>query len=305
MTNPYGGQPGQYDPTQQAGIPSQPGWSSPPGPAAGGGYPPMGGPPAGPPMQQPGYPQAGYPQPGYPQPGYPQAGYPQAGYSAGGPPPKKSRTGLIVTAILVVAVLIAGGITAAILLGGDKKKDDTSATGSPSTSVPTSGYPSSESPSASVPVPLPGGKFSYTEFGQDWNFRLGDMSAQADWVRGTDYPSCSAFEEAGKMTDLGCRYGSLLVWKAQGGDLMLTQLVMTFTDSAAASASDGKFTDDDLDLPSGSYLTGFATGKWRNGAAREFVVVTVATATSAVPVDTVQKYLQYRQADTIGALALR
>lgn len=274
------------------------------------------------PAQQ-GYPQAGQPQdtgygqpPGFAQslrygqqqpdgPGFPPPpGFPQ---QPGYPPQQpKSNTGLIIGVVLGAVVLLAVAVGAIVLVsGGDDatQADATSTTESP-TLVPATSAPPRTTATTSKAAPG-GSRFSYTEYGKDWNFKLGDVALHATYVTGQDYDSCAPIEKAGKMTGLGCKRASSMAWKAENGGLMLTQLVLTMSDDAKASAAHNQFEDTDLELPDGSYIADFETGKWRDGSQSKFVVVTVATATAAVDEATVSKYLQYRNSDTIGALAFR
>ncbi|RMI27864.1 hypothetical protein [Nocardia stercoris] len=270
-----------------------------------------------PPQSQPGYPQQpGYPaQPGYPpqqgfaQPGYPQQpGYP--GYGPGYPvPPKKSRTGLIVgLALGVVALLVIGGI-AVYAASSHDSNNDAAASSSSSAAATTTSSSTTTTTRSSAPTtnPSTANKFSYTEFGKDWNFKLGDVALTASWVKGEDFPSCSPIEKAGKMTGLGCKSASRLTWKAEGGALMLSQLVLTMSDESSASAAsqDGQFEDDDLHWPADGEISDWATGKWRDGSQKNFLVITEVTATSGVDPDLAAKYLKYRQSDSVTAFLFR
>ncbi|GAC57111.1 hypothetical protein GOHSU_16_00670 [Gordonia hirsuta DSM 44140 = NBRC 16056] len=299
MTQPPGPQPGpgQPDPHWQETVAGQLG------------YPPQG-------YGQPGQTPQGYGQPVYGQPGYPPQGYgqPGPGQPPGFPPqpPKKSNTALTVglTVVGVVGVAVVAALVAGVvfLIANDDEDESTgTAASSPSSSASSSAPSSSASSAASSrPRPAAGERFTYTEFDGDWNFRLGDVALQAEWVRGEDFSDCGPLESDGKLTALGCKYGSLLVWKAEGGDVMLTQYVFTMTDAAAAkAAADSDLSDSDLKAITGTYISGFKTGKWRNGDSREFLVATIATGTAAVPEATVEEYLRYRQADSTGALSFR
>ncbi|MBL1076460.1 hypothetical protein JK358_18845 [Nocardia sp. 2] len=274
-----------------AEYPAQQGWPGQPADQSGGWQ-----------QQQPGWDgqqgygqQGGYQQPGYQQPG---GGYPQ--------PPKKSNTGLIVGIAAAVVVVLAAVVGAAVFVTREDSGDQAIATSTTTTTSTSSSAPTTTKSTTTTSRSAPAGaKFSYTEYGNFWNFKLGDVALQADWVKGNDYNDCGNFEEAGKMTGLGCQYGSELVWKAEGGELMLTQFVLTMSDAAKAEAASGQFDDGDLKLRPGSYISDFETGKWKDGSEKQFLVVTVATATTAVPVETVEKYLRYRHSDTLGALIFR
>ncbi|MTE15176.1 hypothetical protein [Nocardia aurantiaca] len=291
------GWPGQQPAGQAGWEPTQVNWT------AQQGYP-----------QQQGHPQdTGYAQqPGFQQnPGFSQqAGFPQhPGFpqQPGFPPPQqpKTNTGLIVGVVLGVVVLLAVAVGAIVLVSGEgdsSQADATTTTTAPTTtsaSTTTRGAPTT---SKSAPG---GSRFSYTEFGKDWNFKLGDVALQAAYVSGRDFDSCAPIEEAGKLTGLGCQRASEMAWKAENGALMLTQLVLTMSDADKASGADGQFDDKDVILPEGSYINDFETGKWRDGSQGKFLVITVATATPAVDDATISKYLKYRNSDTLGALAFR
>ncbi|WP_157514353.1 hypothetical protein [Nocardia concava] len=279
---------------QQPGYPQDPGYGQPQGYPQGAGF-----------GQQTGYPQ----DPGYGQPqGYPQAGYgQQPGYQQPGfpPPQPKSKAGLIIGLVVGAVVVLALAVGGIVLVS---KKDDSStqADATTTTSLATTSAQATTRTAPATTKPAPGGKgFSYTEYGKDWNFKLGDVALQATYVSGRDYDSCAPIEEAGKLTSLGCKAASEMAWRAEGGQLMLTQLVLTMSDEDRASSADGQFDDKDVNLPQGSYIADFENGKWRDGSQGKFLVITVATATASVDDETVSKYLKYRNSDTLGALAFR
>ncbi|MFZ2510044.1 MAG: hypothetical protein WAW85_02990 [Gordonia sp. (in: high G+C Gram-positive bacteria)] len=220
-------------------------------------------------------------------------------------PPKKSNPALKVTLGVVAVAVVAALVATIVYFASREKGDDTQAAGvtTPNSTSATTTI-SSSAPSTSTSSSA-GGKFTYTEFDGNWNFRLGDVALTAEWVKGADYNDCASFEEANKLTSLGCQYGSELVWKTENGNLFLTQYIMTMTDAGAASAAIGQFTDDDMKLAPGSYISGFETGKWKDSAEKSFLVVTIATATAGVSADTVSEYLKYRHSDSVGALTFR
>ncbi|MFJ4655264.1 hypothetical protein ACIP5Y_28640 [Nocardia sp. NPDC088792] len=249
-----------------------------------------------------GYPQqAGYQQ-GYPQqPGFPQQGFPP-------PQPPKSKTGLIVGIVLGIVAVLAVAVGAIVFVTKDDSSNTASSTTKTTATTTTSSSsvaPTTAPTTSSKPPAAAGGRFSYTEYGQDWNFKLGNVQLSASWVGGHDYDTCAPIEKAGKLTSLGCQTASVLTWRTEGGAVLLTQLVLGMRDSDSASGADGQFTDDDLNLPSDSVIADFATGKWKDGSQGKFLVVTVGTATNAVDVPTVEKYLKYRHSDTLAALIWR
>jgi hypothetical protein len=219
---------------------------------------------------------------------------------------------VIVAAVLVVVALVVG---AGVIVYATRDKNDKQADGPGTSLVPvTSAAPSSSSPSTSKspssssrPTQPSGGRLSYTEYGgEDWNFKLGDVSLHATWVEGMDHPDCRSIEkQQDKLTGLGCQYAAELVYKAEDGTVMLTQFILAMSDAGTAEAAIGKYTDADLRLRTGTFIEDFAVGKWKDDTEKEFIVLTMATSTGAVDEDTVSKYLEYRQADMLGALAFR
>jgi hypothetical protein len=235
----------------------------------------------------------------------PPSAYPmQAWETPPRPPAPERRTGVIVAlAVGVVAVLVAVGVgvSANSRVQGHAQAaasaEATTRAGGITSTLPAAPAPGGTHPSS--------GRLSYTEFAKDWDFRFDRVELHADWVDGRDHADCHPIEVAGKLTSLGCGYAAELVYRAEGGALMLTQFVLGMADRSRAAAAKDRFTDADLTLRPGTYIKGYATGKWKDGSEKEFVVVTLATATGAVDPATVEKYLRYRHADTIGALAFR
>ncbi|MEU8899652.1 hypothetical protein [Nocardia sp. NPDC048505] len=161
-------------------------------------------------------------------------------------------------------------------------------------------------PSTKPAPSKPGNRFSYTELGGDaWDFKFGVVELHADWVDGRDYDSCRDIERDAKLTALGCQYASELAYRTENGGLMLTQFILTMPDDTAAVAAQTKFNGKDLRLRPGSYIANYAAGKWKNEAKKNFVVVTVATSTDAVPEAVLDKYLRYLHTDTTLALMFR
>ncbi|NKY29885.1 hypothetical protein [Nocardia gamkensis] len=236
----------------------------------------------------------------------PPSAYPmQAWETPPQPPAPERRTGVIVAlAVGVVAVLgavVGIGVSANSRVQGHAQAaasaEATTRAGGVTSTRPATPAPGGTHPSS--------GRLSYTEFAEDWDFRFDRVELHADWVDGRDHADCHPIEVAGKLTSLGCGYAAELVYRAEGGALMLTQFVLGMADRSRAAAAKDRFTDADLTLRPGTYIKGYATGKWKDGSEKEFVVVTLATATGAVDPATVEKYLRYRHADTIGALAFR
>ncbi|WP_454196672.1 hypothetical protein [Nocardia sp. Marseille-Q1738] len=214
------------------------------------------------------------------------------------PPPPKSSTGPIAGLVVgIVVVLVAVGIGVAVVPRehGSAQAAATSADATARATTATS----------TRPVGPSSGRLSHTEYAGNWDFRLGGVELHADWVDGRDHSDCGDIDKAGKLTGLGCTYAAEMVFRTEGGAVMLTQFILGMADENRAAAAKDRFADADLILRPGSYISGYATGKWKDGSQKEFVVVTIATATDAVAVETVEKYLRYRHADMLGALAFR
>lgn len=219
------------------------------------------------------------------------------------PPPPRSGKGVIVALVVgLVVVLVAVGVGVARYPRerGHAQAAATSAEATSAAATTRTGGATSTRPARPA-----SGRLSYTEYAGDWDFRFDRVELHADWVDGRDHADCGPIEAAGKLTGLGCAYAAELVYRTEGGALMLTQFVLGMTDQGRAAAAKDQFTDADLTLRPGTYIKGYATGKWKDGSQKEFVVVTLATATDAVDAPTVEKYLRYRHADILGALAFR
>ncbi|MBF6335456.1 hypothetical protein IU450_06110 [Nocardia abscessus] len=230
----------------------------------------------------------------------PPSAYPMAAWEPPPLPPPKSGTGVVAGLVAgVVAVLIAVAIGVAVYPREHERGHAQAAATSAEATTRASGITSTR------PVRPSSGRLSYTEYAKDWDFRFDRVQLHADWVDGRDHADCGPIEAAGKLTGLGCVYAAELVYRAEGGAVMLTQFVLGMTDPGRAAAAKDRFTDADLTLRPGTYIKGYATGKWKDGSEKEFVVITFATATDAVDAPTVEKYLRYRHADTLGALAFR
>ncbi|GAA5142810.1 hypothetical protein GCM10023340_06940 [Nocardioides marinquilinus] len=318
---PPSGSPGSWEPPPPPGHthlrPGTPGYVPPPqgGPPARGGYPPQG-PPPGPP-------------PWTPAPGGP-----------GGPPgpPPRRNTGLVVTLVVVVVLAIAAVTTLAVVLvngDDDEGRDSAGQSGRssqsdpadpadpadpsasepapPTASGPTSAPVSPVEPSTpaeppSSPEPPPADPpavepFSFTEYGDDWRFRLGDVQLRADFVRGWDYPSCAPAEKGSALTDLGCVRASEWTYRALDGDLALTQVVYTMRDERAATRLIKRelISEDSWQVKRASTLPGRA-GSWRANTTGVYVLLTVETHESSVPLKRAASFVNYGNADILGAL---
>ncbi|MFI5781168.1 hypothetical protein [Nocardia sp. NPDC051570] len=199
----------------------------------------------------------------------------------------------------MLAVAAVLGVTASVVMNRDKS--DSQADASASALAPAT---TTEPPV--VPLAQPSERLRYTEYGnKNWDFTLGAATLHADWVGGRDYPDCRAIDQTGKLADRGCQYAAELVYRAEGGCLMLTQFILAMPDARAASEAVGQLTAADLKLRQGTFIDNFATSKWKDESHRQFVVITVATATMDLDEATATKYLGNRHSDTINALARR
>lgn len=236
-----------------------------------------------------------------------QPAWDRSGYSMGSqsPPPPKNNSGLIVGIVFGVIALLVVTAGIAVVATRDSSRSATQA-GATSAPGPAPAVPTASGSAVAPPTgPATGTHLSYHEYEGNWDFKFGDVEMHADWVKGRDYPTCSDIEDTGKLTALGCQYAAELVLEAEGGALMLTQFILGMSSAQAAQAAPGKYTDADLKLRPGSYVDHFTIGKWKDDAEKEFVVITFATANGAVDEATAEKYLKYRHADIIGALAFR
>ncbi|KAF0836749.1 hypothetical protein [Nocardia caishijiensis] len=214
------------------------------------------------------------------------------------PPPRNSGSAWIVIALVVVAGLV-GGTGLLVWAGNDGVAG--SAVAASATDVPST----RKTTTTEKPPSKAGERLSYTDYEGPWDFKFDNVELHADWVDGRDHTSCAPIENDGKLTQLGCRYAAEMVLSAEGGGIKFTQFILAMPNEAAAEAAADKIEDKDFDLRPGSYIKDFATGKWRAGAQAEFVVITLATATSAVDEATVDKYLRYRHTDIITAILFR
>ncbi len=310
--------PSAPPPSASAARPTPPPAQAPPG-----GWQPAGG--------YPNY--AGYQQPPQPQPpaAHPPAGYQPLGPPSGPPPGAGgSGRGLMIGVAVLVLVLLAGGAAVGVVLWQGRDDDrsatddpagtptETSTSSTPATptpSAPTTPTPPRNSPSAVSPPPAPPapdpdagtGPFSYTEYGNDWNFRFpGSPHLRAAFKRGWDYDTCRPVERGGALTALGCRYASQWTYRALGGDLALMHIVLTMTsDRAAKRAIDrSAFDDSDWRVEDAAYLRG-RDGSWRADARSEFIVITVETHERSVRAAQAKDFLDYGNTDILAALGFR
>ncbi|MFD3706392.1 hypothetical protein ACFWUP_24895 [Nocardia sp. NPDC058658] len=216
-----------------------------------------------------------------------------------GPPPKKSNAGWIV----IVLVLIAGLIVGAGLLVSAGKSVAGSAVAASATGKPSS--TTTGKPTTTTSKPKAGARLGYADYEGPWNFKLGDVQMHADWVEGRDHKNCAPVEKGGKLTGFGCQYASELLLTAEGGAVKITQFVLGMKDAAAAESSADKIEEKDLNVRAVGMIDDFETGKWKASSSKEFVVITLVTATAAVDAALVEKYLRYRHGDIVGAIGFR
>ncbi|MFD6390967.1 hypothetical protein [Nocardia sp. NPDC060259] len=203
--------------------------------------------------------------------------------------------------VLVVGLLSGAGL---LMLGARDGISGSAVAASSATTPTTAGR--STTPTITVKKPVPAGaKLSYTEYEGPWDFKWDKVELHTDWIEGRDHDTCASIEKDGKLTALGCKYAAEFVLSAESGGLRFTQFILAMPDAAIAKSAAAEFDQKALKPRSGTTIDNFATGKWKAGAQDEFVVVTLATATSAIDPGLVQKYLGYRHADIISALLFR
>ncbi|MGW5436112.1 hypothetical protein [Nocardia asteroides] len=219
--------------------------------------------------------------------------YPQEIAPLGPPPPTRSAGWLVVVLVLVCG--LAGGIGLLVAARDDVSGSPIAAPGT------TTGNPTT----TREPAPRPGAKLSYTDYEGPWDFRYNGVALQADWVSGRDNDNCEPIDQSGKLAALGCRYAAELELSAEAGGVRFLQFILAMPDAATASTAAAEIDDTDLKARPGSRIENYATGKWKAGAQDQFIVVTMVTATAAVDTALVNKYLGYRHADILGAIAFR
>ncbi|MFC4124198.1 hypothetical protein [Nocardia rhizosphaerae] len=218
-----------------------------------------------------------------------------------GPPPKSNAGWIVVAVVLVVGLLGGAGL---LVLGTRDAVPGTAVAASGLVPATTTERTAPTTTTAKKPVSA-GAKLSYTEYEGPWDFKLGDVELHADWVEGRDNDSCAPIERDGALTAAGCQYAAELVHSAESGGLRLTQFILAMPDAAAAKSAAADFDQKSLKPRAGTTIDDFATGKFKTGSQDQFVVITLATATSAVDEATVTKYLGYRHSDILGALLFR
>lgn len=228
-------------------------------------------------------------QPGWEQPGY-AGGYPT-------PPPPKSNTGLILGIVFgVVALLVISAGIVVVATRDSGSETTAAATTTPGLVPATTARTTAQAPTTSASPGVPGtsGKLSYNDYGGPWNFRFGEVELHADWVDGRDHADCSDIEVGGKLTSLGCSYAAEMVYKAEGGALMLTQFILGMSSTQQATAAPDSYTDEDLKLRPGTYIEDFSVGKWKDDAEKEFVVIPTTSTPRSPPTTSSRRRCTWR-----------
>lgn len=270
-------------------------------------------------------PPAGSPRTGWSTPpgATPPQWQPGSGPSYGGPP--RRNVGLLVAGIVLALALVAGiGVAGWLLLRDDSGDSttaaDPSASATPSPSV-SAASPSATPPSASAPAPpavsSPApprrtrsskphvdsnpNKLTASDFPGDWDFSLGGTQLSAKYKFSHDYTTCDDIGSQ-KLVDAGCRYAVQWAYTALGGKLVMTQVMYVMGSEKEATSAAKEVTQDDFNLPQGSELANFDTGKWIAKASTKVVVVSLVTAAKSVRKQDVEDYLHYSSADFSSAL---
>ncbi|WP_148611551.1 hypothetical protein [Nocardioides rubriscoriae] len=179
---------------------------------------------------------------------------------------------------------------------------------SPVAPEPTDGFDRDPLPSPEPPsVPeLSSKPLSYREFAHDWDYRMGDVALQATFEDGTDHDGCGPAENDGALTGLGCVDAVEWTYRALGGDLALSHLVLTMRSREAATRAVDRdlITEESWRLRPSSYLDG-SPGSWKVSAVGQFLVLTVETHRPSVKAARASTFLLNANLDIRGALAFR
>lgn len=251
---------------------------------------------------------------------YPQQPPSPSAYPSGAPghPDTQRRRKTVVAVVLaVVGVLVVALAGVAIAsAGGDGDQAASGVAGGPASSTveptPTETEPTPEPTPTETesedPAPAPAtGKLKASEYGADWDFKLGDVALKAKHKAGWDYATCAPVSKGGKLKKLGCKYAVEVTYTALGGKLQFTHLFLTLpsADAASKAVSQDKITDSDLDLRDESFLPGYKLGKYRDNEGGTWVVVTIATSMPGVSEKQLENYLKYANTDFSSALLFR
>lgn len=243
-------------------------------------------------------------------PGY--GAMPPAPPPPGGPPRQPPSTGqrralalVIALGALVVILLVGAVVTAGVLIARRGDDGRTTASGS-SPSAPVTG-PGSGPSDSTVPTPTQDagsaddGRLTASDFGGDWNFKLGDVELKATYVSSRDYPACGPIASP-ELEHLGCRYGALWVHEAHDGKLRMARVAYVYDSAAHAEAAVTRHKESDYQLPVEAEIAHFADGKWEAKSSDKVEIVTFVTIAAGVPEKDLDRYLGFGEADLLAAL---
>lgn len=245
--------------------------------------------------------------PAPPPPGGPP-GPPSGPFGPTGPqgPQRQGRAlGLVIAlGALVVLLLVGAAVAAGVLLARRGDDNGTTASGS-SPSAPVTG-PSDSTVPTSTPTQDPGGsaddgRLTTSDFGGDWNFKLGDVELEATYVSSRDYPTCGPIASP-ELEHLGCRYGALWVHEAHDGKLRMARVAYVYDSAAHAEAAVTRHQESDYQLPVEAEIPHFADGKWEAKSSGKVEIVTFVTVARGVPEKDLDSYLGFGEADLLAAL---
>lgn len=254
------------------------------------------------PVPQP-VPPPQYPPQQFSPPVLPAAGYPAAqfgpGYPGSVPPQQQSKAPLITMVVLGVALLLGVG-TVLIAVGGDpeestivsqdesdeKSSQDSTGTGD---QEPTEAEPTSEEAGATLPEEMP----DESEF-KGWEDQLGATELVATKTDGWNYDECADVENAGALTDLGCIEAVEIDYKAEGGDMQLTTILLGMPDSSTATdvGMEGVISDKDVTANFASPIKNPAATGLKTSGEGNIVVVTMYAAKDGVDEKLAEDYLE-------------
>ncbi|RMI30330.1 hypothetical protein EBN03_22035 [Nocardia stercoris] len=232
---------------------------------------------------------------------------PAAGADDLGAPPK-AKPAVIAAMVVGLVAMMAAATGVVVAISHSHIRGNAAQSAAPTTTalVPAT------STVAPVPTttPAPPARFSFTEQAKDWDITKEDTTLHAEWVEGIDHPDCGEIDASGKLAALGCQYAAEMVYRGEGGDLMITEFVlgMGTPEAATEAAAPGQLADTDIVLRPESYISDYGNGgasRWKADAQGSFVVYTVVTADSYVSEDTVDKYERFRHTDTMSSLMVR
>ncbi|MBF8189392.1 hypothetical protein ITP53_27390 [Nonomuraea sp. K274] len=179
----------------------------------------------------------------------------------------------------------------------------------PPSSLPTESPESEPSPTDSPSTSNrtePGSPLAHTEF-KDWNFGLGDVKFDAKKVGGWTYDSCDPVDGEGVLADNECESAVQVAYSADDGAIKAAQIMMSFPSEQTAKTTASrlaKLTSDAVLWRQSTTHSTYAYGKIRSGSAKNYVVVTVVTATKAAS-SKAPKFHSFLQADHANYFLMR